>query len=225
MKSHALELIQPVSKKDQVVTMLKAAILAGRIASGDQIVESRISGQLGVGTPLVRAALIELEHQGFVQKIPYKGTSVTRLSRRDIEQIFRLRVELEALAVEWAREQIKAEDIAALRLLIVGMRQGAKTLNLDRFYENDLAFHRKLWELSGNPYLVSTLERVVVPLFSFFLMKTSRNRQSYAASAGSHEKIVDALEKSSAAAARRLMKESLSGWKNEMLNRLFPEQE
>ena len=49
MKSHALELIQPVSKKDQVVTMLKEAILSGRIASGDQIVESRISGQLGVG--------------------------------------------------------------------------------------------------------------------------------------------------------------------------------
>ncbi len=225
MKANELARILPVSKKDQVVTRLKAAMLSGKIASGEQLVESRIAQQLGVGTPLVREALIELEHLGFVQKIPYKGTSVTRLSRRDIEQIFRLRVELEAIAVEWAKEKITATGIAELRRMIVGMRQGAKTLNSDRFYENDLAFHRKIWELSGNPYLISTLERVVIPLFSFFLMKTSRQRQSYLASAGSHEKIVDALEKSSASVGRRLMKESLSGWQQEMLNRLFPEQE
>ncbi|MBX5480199.1 MAG: GntR family transcriptional regulator, partial [Pyrinomonas methylaliphatogenes] len=86
-----LKLIQPISKKDQVVLAIKEAILSGAIAPGDQIVESRLAQQLGTGIPLVREALIELEHQGFVQKTPYKGTTVTKLGPSEIRQIFELR--------------------------------------------------------------------------------------------------------------------------------------
>ena len=36
-----LKLIQPISKKDQVIAAIKEAILSGAIGPGDQIVESR----------------------------------------------------------------------------------------------------------------------------------------------------------------------------------------
>jgi len=91
----ALKLIQPMSKRDQVVAALKDAILRGEIQPGDAIVESRVAQQLGAGVPLVREALIELEHRGYVRKAPCKDTTVTKLERRQVEQIFRLRVELE----------------------------------------------------------------------------------------------------------------------------------
>lgn len=214
--------IEPVSKKDRVVALMKEAILAGRIASGEAIVEGRVAQQLGVGQPLVREALIALEHQGFVQRFPYRGTYVTKLSRHDVQQIFRLRHELEALAIEWAQEKVGAADIAALQAMIDGMKQGANDANLAQFYENDLAFHRKIWELSGNRYLVEALERIVIPLFAFFLMKTSRGRDSYIESAEMHGRIVAALSASDAADLRRLMSDSISGWKDEMLNSLFP---
>jgi DNA-binding GntR family transcriptional regulator len=64
-----LELIQPISKRDQVVNAMKAAILSGTIEPGASIVESKIAQQLGAGVPLIREALIELEHQGFVQEL------------------------------------------------------------------------------------------------------------------------------------------------------------
>src|SRR5215470_16331178 len=80
--SKALKLIQPVSKRDQVVAAFKDAILRGEIQPGDAIVESRVAQQLGASVPLVREALIELEHRGYVQKAPYKGTTVTKLERR-----------------------------------------------------------------------------------------------------------------------------------------------
>src|SRR5262247_3539840 len=111
----ALKLIRPVSKRDQVVAAFKDAILRGEIRPGDAIVESRIAQQLGAGIPLVREALIELEYQGYVQKTPYKGTTVTKLNTKDVEKIFRLRVELEPLAIEWAKEHMTEEDIAELR--------------------------------------------------------------------------------------------------------------
>jgi len=94
---------------------VKEAILSGTIKPGDQIVESRIAHQLGSGIPLVREALIELEHQGFVQKTPYKGTIVTKLGPKEIREIFQLRVELEALALEWAHDNITPTDIKPCR--------------------------------------------------------------------------------------------------------------
>ena len=216
-----LKLIQPLSKKNQVVEAIKEAVLSGSIKPGDQIVESRIAQELGAGIPLVREALIELEHQGFVQKTPYKGTIVTKLGPKEIREIFQLRVELEALAVEWAKDNVTPKDIKDLRKLIEKMEHSGAELDLDQFYQVDLEFHRKLWDMSGNPYLVGVLERMVVPLFAFFVMKTRREKESYIRSAAMHGRIVAGLETKSAAELRELMKDSLKGWKDEMLNLLF----
>jgi DNA-binding GntR family transcriptional regulator len=220
-----LELIQPISKRDQVIRALKEAILSGTIQPGASIVETKVAQQLGAGVPLIREALIELEHQGFVQRTPYKGTTVTKLGPTDIKRIFRLRVELEALAIEWAKENITEADLESLRQTIRNMERAAVDVDLTLFYEADLAFHRKIWDLSDNPYLTDALERVVVPLFAFFLMKTSRRRNSYVESASMHAAIVEALPQKSAAELREMVKLSLAGWKDEMLELLFSEAE
>jgi DNA-binding GntR family transcriptional regulator len=218
-----MKLIEPICKRDQVVSAIKMAILAGEIEPGETIVESKTAQRLGVGIPLVREALIELEHLGFVQRIPYKGTTVTKLKRKDVERVFRLRGELEALAIEWAKENASPANIAELREVIEKMKRAASELNLERFYENDLRFHRKIWEMADNPYLADALERIVAPLFAFFAMKTSRQRESHLEIARAHEKVVEALTQMSVDEMRAVMKQSVSGWRDEMLNRLLPE--
>jgi len=216
-----LELIQPISKRDQVVRAMKDAILSGTIQPGASIVESKIAQQLGAGIPLIREALIELEHQGYVQRTPYKGTTVTKLSPVDVRNIFALRVELEALAIEWARPNISESDVEDLREVIRKMEDAARALDLPRFYESDLAFHRKIWSLSGNPYLADTLERLIVPLFAFFLMKTSRHQDSYIESACTHAKIVEAIPTASPTELRDIFRISLVSWKGDMVELLF----
>jgi DNA-binding GntR family transcriptional regulator len=201
---------------------MKEAILMGSIQPGSSLVESRLAQELGAGIPLVREALIELEHQGFVQRVPYKGTTVTKLEPADIKRIFRLRVELEALAIEWAKENIKDPDIEELRQRIQRMEEAARVLDLAQFYENDLAFHRKIWILSDNSYLVDALERVVTPLFAFFLMKTNRQHESYVESAAMHKAIVEAIPTKSAPELREMLKQSLASWKDDMMTLLFP---
>lgn len=201
---------------------MKEAILAGAIQPGSALVESRLAQELGAGIPLVREALIELEHQGFVQRIPYKATTVTKLEPADIKRIFRLRVELEALAIEWAKENIKEPDLEELRQKIARMEEAARVLDLAQFYENDLAFHRAIWILSDNSYLVDALERVVTPLFAFFLMKTNRQHESYVESAAMHKAIVEAIPTKTAPELREMMKQSLANWKDDMMKLLFP---
>ena len=222
MKENSLKLLQPVSKRDQVVASFKEAIQIGTIQPGDAIVESRVAQQIGAGIPLVREALIELEYQGYVQKVPYKGTTVTKLAHHDVEKIFRVRRELESVAIEWAKANIVPADLDQLRSITASMRKGAQALNLDQFYQSDLAFHRKLWEMSGNEYLVECLERIVIPLFAFFLMKDRRPRESYLVSVAQHEKIVDSLPRLSGAKLRVLMHDSISDWRTEIFSAVLP---
>jgi DNA-binding GntR family transcriptional regulator len=222
MNEKALKLIQPVSKRDQVVASFKEAILSGTIQSGASIVESRVAQQFGAGLLLAREALIDLERQGYAQKVPYKGTTVTKLAQHDVEKVFRLLVELESLAIDWAKENVTPADIEDLRSIAAKMKEGARAHDLDQFYQNDLAFHRKLWEISGNEYLVECLERIVAPLFAFFLMKDRRERESYLFSAAQHEKIVEALPRLSGAKLCALMRDSISDWRTEVFNAALP---
>src|SRR5438045_9018024 len=103
--------IEPVSKKARIVTLLREAIISGAIQSGEQIVEGKIAQQFGVGQGLIREALIELEHQGFVQRTPFSGTQVPKLNLADAQQIFDIRIELEPLALELAGHKITADEM------------------------------------------------------------------------------------------------------------------
>src|SRR5207253_9746887 len=138
-----------ISKKDQVVAAIKDAILSGVIEPGNQIVESRMAQELGSGIPLVREALIALEHQGFVQKTPYKGTTVTKLEPKQIREIVQLRVELEALAIAWAKENVTPADIKDVKVLNESMERAETEIDVDQVYANDLDWQRKLRVLSS----------------------------------------------------------------------------
>jgi DNA-binding GntR family transcriptional regulator len=202
MKEPLFNQIEPFSKKDRVVAALREAIVSGRMQPGDPIVESRVARQLGVGQPLVREALLDLEHQGFVQRVPYRGTSVTRLGPDEIEQIQRLRIELESLAIEWARARATAEDVGDLRALVEEMRQATRGSDLARFNDCDLALHRRIWQLSGNKYLEDTLERAVVPLLTFFYLRSGGIGKLHVESVGHHEALVEALASREPSASR-----------------------
>src|SRR6266566_6515344 len=121
--SSTFQKIEPISKKTRVVALLREAIISGAIQSGEQIVEGKIAQQFGVGQGLIREALIELEHQGFIQRTPFSGTQVPRLNLENAQQIFDIRIELEPLALSLAGQKISPEAMKVLNDCAVQARQ------------------------------------------------------------------------------------------------------
>src|SRR5215470_15961050 len=109
--------IEPVSKKARIVTLLRDAIISGTLQAGEQIVEGKVAQQFGVGQGLIREALIELEHRGFVQRTPFSGTQVSKLNLEDAQQIFDIRIELEPLAFFLAGQHADDHQVAELKQL------------------------------------------------------------------------------------------------------------
>lgn len=167
--------LKRVVLKDRVADLIKEAILGGRLGPGDRIVELKLAAELGVGTTAVREALFELESQGFVNRVTNRGTFVTELSLEDVEQILRVRRELEGLAVELAQDRGTVGDIHRLEECTNDMVAAAGDSDWPRFYRSDLEFHRNIWRMSGNRFLAKALDVLVVPLFAFFTMTIRRD--------------------------------------------------
>src|SRR5205807_4508247 len=103
------ELFQKPSLSGQVKEFLRELIISGKLRSGERIVETRIAQQLGIGHPTVREALESLQDEGLFVRLPNRGCTVVELTQKDIRQIFRLRMEWEALAVDLALETWSGE--------------------------------------------------------------------------------------------------------------------
>jgi DNA-binding GntR family transcriptional regulator len=92
-------------------------------------------------------------------------------------------------------EHVTPPDMEKLHHLVGEMKAAAEAARYEAFYEKDLDFHRALWQLSGNPFLVNVLETLVVPLFSFFIMRTRPDsRAALILSAERHEALLQSLQ-------------------------------
>jgi DNA-binding GntR family transcriptional regulator len=218
--------IEPISKKARVVTSLREAILSGAILSGEQIVEGKLAQELGVGQGLIREALIELEHQGFVQRTPFSGTQVTELTLQDAQQIYDLRIELEPLAFFLAGPNAQGEHYSDLKAKADNARIASKAGDLDAFFENHLAFRKKVWTLSGNRFLQQILERVVIPLYGLYVIRQSYNlegiRQTTIDCTEHQDRILAAYEQKNFEEARETARDFLKRMKEYLGTRLPP---
>ena len=183
--------LQAVSLVEGVVAALKDAFFSGMLKPGAGIVERLIAKQMNVGTPVVREALISLKHEGFVRRVKNKGTFVTAFDAEEVRQLYTLRVELETLALQWARPLVTKSDVDELKSLVDRLVEAGQRENRREFLERDFEFHRHCWRLSGNPFLADTLERLMAPLFAFVVLASGHPMT--AAMGREHYALVEAL--------------------------------
>ena len=85
--------------REQVYQILRDNICRGVYAPGTRLQELDIAESLDVSRSPVREALRQLAADGLLLEIPNKGVYVKEFTSKDIEEIFDLRVMLEAYAI------------------------------------------------------------------------------------------------------------------------------
>ena len=185
------EEIEAVSLTERVTDALKKAFFTGKLKPGDAIVERQIAREMNVGTPVVREALIALKHEGFVRRINNRGSFVTKFDVEEVRMLYALRVELETLALQWARTRVSDEDLTKLTHLADRLVEAGEREDRQAFLERDFEFHRFCWKLSGNVFLSETLVRLMSPLFAFVVLAS--NLRLSASMAKEHYTLIDAL--------------------------------
>jgi DNA-binding GntR family transcriptional regulator len=207
--------IEPFSLRDRIIDALKSAFFAGELKPGDAIVERELARQMKVGTPVIREALISLQGQGFVRRVMNTGTFVTQFTTDEVKQLYKLRVELELLALQWAKPRVTDSDLRELSRQITKIVEAGERGDRRQFLEFDYAFHRLCWALSGNSFLTETLERLMAPLFTFVVLASGTPLT--ASMAREHYELVHALQNTEEPEFSVVVRKRLSGFTSRWL--------
>ncbi len=136
-----------------VEAQLQQAILAGRIAPGDRIVEAELARQMGISRAPVREAARRLESLGLLVSRPRHGFAVRTVSAKQVNDLYEVRTQLELLAAELACANASDAELAGLEARVDDMVARAEALPMAERVALDLDFHFAISALSGNHYL------------------------------------------------------------------------
>ena len=106
----------------QVYKALREAILNGKLDPGEKLLEMKIADKLNVSRTPVREAFHMLELEDLILIIPQRGVFVAGIkSKKEINDIFQVRIELEGLAAALAAEYITEEQLEKLNKYIINI--------------------------------------------------------------------------------------------------------
>ena len=206
------------SLRGKVFYQLENDILNGKYKPGENLIETKLSDELGVSRTPIREAIRQLELEGLVQTIPNKGAIVTGISSKDIEDIYILRTMIEGLAARWAAENITSTELKALE----------ETLELEEFYtqKNDVAqllkldskFHEILFRASKSKPLMITLT-----MFHHYIQRARTTSLEISGrpydSFVEHKAILQAIKEKDAEKAEKLTTEHIKNASMNLLKR------
>jgi DNA-binding GntR family transcriptional regulator len=156
----------------------------------------------------VRDALKMLESEGLVVRYPHRGTFVARLTRDDAEEIYTLRVALEALAVEYVIKTATPEQIGKLDGYVDRMQaQVDEGYTQSESADLDLAFHHTLCQISNHQRLLAAWEALGPQIRMLLLSHRFRFPEDWEeVGVARHRKLVAALRQPDVQAAQDLLR-------------------
>ncbi|MGN6523094.1 MAG: GntR family transcriptional regulator [Actinomycetes bacterium] len=193
------------SLREQLVDVLRAAIVAGGMRPGDVYSARTLALRCGASPTPVREAMLDLAKEGLVEVVPNKGYRVTELTDKDLDEITALRELIEVPVVGEVARRGDRDALAALRPLVSELERAGQDNNVLTYVELDHRFHLGLLALAGNLTLVDVV-RDLRSRSRLFGLAPIAERGGLLPGAKEHGLILDAVLAGDVREAKRLMR-------------------
>lgn len=214
--------IDTSSLVDKVEDRLVELLRERKLAVGDVIPkEIELAVALGVSRTVIREALTRLRMMGLIESRKKRGSVITSpdlfgmmsksmnphiLDQDTLKEIFEIRLVLEIGMADLLFHRITKEDIDELKK-IVSNEPPATQYHLFNV-EHEIAFHGKLYEITGNETL-KKFQKMLLPVFDYVHNSGLLKKQPMLKTFVSHKELVDLLENGTPEAFRNGMREHL----------------
>lgn len=183
----------------QVYSYVRDRIVNGEYRPGEALVESEIAAELHVSRTPVSNAIIMCKERGLLEDQGGKP-SVPRLSLKDVTDLYRCRLALDALACRMAAETITERDLKRLEREVKHYEAPVPKSDRTALWVADLSFHATIYQASGNRHLMR-FAQITSELASVYQRSTFRKLGSDANEGArthedirrEHQRILDAL--------------------------------
>ncbi|MGI6557917.1 MAG: GntR family transcriptional regulator [Limnochordia bacterium] len=203
---------------------IRDAILSGRLAPGQRVVAAKIAEEMGVSRMPVRESLRRLETEGLITTVPHKEAVVRRLSAREMEDIYSVRLVLEAYGGKLAARRITAAQIAKLEELTNQMEELLEQGDYWSFQEANERFHEVFFEASGSAVLCELLRNLWSRCYAYRHFSAAMGKRERVAVA-EHREIIRALVDKAEDRVEKLVREHTEKAVEPLLRRLQMEEQ
>ena len=201
---------------DHAYQELRHRIVTLQLRPGTALREDELMAELGIGRTPLREAVKRLSHESLVAIQPRRGTFVADVDAADIVHITEVRAELEGFAAALAARRMQPAGRERARVMLRDLVERERLEDQDALIQVDERIHHFVWEESGNPYLVTTLERYfALSLRVWYVVLDRVPGLGHAVHDQSH--LLEALLERDAARAQRLMREHVQAFQREIL--------
>lgn len=198
----ARKLERPKSLTDMAIESIRASIVEGRLALGEQLSEAALALSLGTSKTPVREALLQLRGDGLVDIHPQRGTYVFQVDRDDVVQICRFREILESAALAEAMAHDRTGLVAELEVNL-------KTPKTKRpLPELDADFHGIVMRRSRNEYLRSAYGLIEHKIHAL-RWRLPRQHEQISQCQKNHAVIVERVREGKVGQAQTLLKQHI----------------
>lgn len=180
-------------RQGALLQRLREMIESGELAPGERITEQALAAHFGVSRTPLREALRALASEGLVETAPNRGARVARLTQADVDEIFPIMAQLEALAGELAAERLTELALAEIRALHYQMLLHYRRGEAPAYFMVNEQIHDKILAAAGNATL-SGLYRSLVGRVRRARYLSPISEAQWARSVAEHEAILAALE-------------------------------
>ena len=177
----ALKPLNTLTLVDKVEISITEYIKSNKLEVGDTIPkEMEFAESLGVSRTVIREALTRLRTIGIIDSKKHKGMVLSQpdiienfekvmgtnlIGDETLKDIFELRLILEMGMVDLLFARKTQEDLAELTEIVDRMEKNPPKNNVFSL-KNEVAFHGKLYEMSGNRTL-QRVQNILLPVFQY----------------------------------------------------------
>lgn len=199
-----------VAADQAVYQAIHQAMLMGRLLPGTRLRETVLAKALKVSRERVRKALHRLVHEGWLEAMPNRGTSVPVLTAAEVRDLYDARAMLEGAIVQRLANEHDAAAVRKLRAHVGEERQAVRNDDRGRLFGLAGEFHMLLAELCGNAQLTKMLRDPLTRSTMHFSLAAPQHFQN-CAGPHDHGDIVKAIVARDGRKAGKLMLDHLQG--------------
>lgn len=188
---------------ERVTAEIRTAILTSRFPPGSRIRQEELAEEFGTSRLPVREALRRLENEGLVILVPNSGAWVAKLDLKECIEIYKMREQLEPLAIREVTAALPAETLDRMEELAGRMEQATDS---DEFLRLDREFHLLSYRSTDMHQLQRMIER--------FWNSTQHYRRAFTTVVGTqglrlahyeHRLLIESLRRRDAEEAGRIL--------------------
>lgn len=152
----------PADRKTQCLEDLRMKILSLEIAPGSDLEESLICETYGISRTPTREVLQRLAGDGYVTLVQNRGAKVASFDLTAVRTFFQTAPLVYSNIARQAAENRTLDQVDDLKAIQTAFKSATAARNAGEAALQNHAFHAKIGEMAHNPYLLASLERMLI---------------------------------------------------------------